>query len=644
MFYTSVVKMGNNIIHRYIKDGKRYQEIIKNFDYDLYVRSEYSRDALDVHKNHLKRYNFDNIYDMNQFINENGNDNVYGNTDPVTQFIAKTYPDEIKLTNDYVVLNFDIETEHGEGFIKYKDPHIIQVQEDKNEPIKMALGEFKKIDLNVHEYHVYDEEKKDWLLYENSCYAPQQLGFPDPNLALYQVMSVSLISSLENIIYVYGTKEFKGTHTIEGSDYTIRHIYCANEKELLVKFIQKWREIKPDILTGWNVEGFDVPYIINRIVRVLGKKFANMLSPFANESQNCIRERQKEDAVYYSISGITIYDYLSVYKKFSREKRESYKLDWIGKVEVDHQKISYDEYDNSLMKLWEYDYDKFILYNAIDTLIVNKLDKKLKFINLAITIAHITKSDLSDALGTIKIWDNMIYNLLRKRDIQIPPNIKQEKSKEFLGAFVKEPLLGRHGWTLTFDLTSLYPSIIRMLGMSPETLIDREIGNDFTANSDVRKVIKSNMDIVANIIMDGEFGTDNELSEDLYILKRFESADVNKIKSLDKNTMIYVLQELRRADEYYNSGHNHIHGVKTVLENVENFINMTTDLSWAKEKNVTVAGNGSTYDKSTEGVIPAAMTMLFNYRKLLKNKMKEEKKKLQLKIEELHKLESQLTS
>ena len=238
----------------------------------------------------------------------------------------------------------------------------------------------------------------------------------------------------------------------------------------------------------------------------------------------------------------------------------------------------------------------------------------------------------------------MIYNLLRKRDIQIPPNIKQEKSKEFLGAFVKEPLLGRHGWTLTFDLTSLYPSIIRMLGMSPETLIDREIGNDFTANSAVRKVIKSNMDIVANIIMDGEFGTDNELSEDLYILKRFESADVNKIKSLDKNTMIYVLQELRRADEYYNSGHNHIHGVKTVLENVENFINMATDLSWAKEKNVTVAGNGSTYDKSTEGVIPAAMTMLFNYRKLLKNKMKEEKKKLQLKIEELHKLESQLTS
>ena len=89
MFYTSVVKMGSNIIHRYIKDGQRYQDVIKNFEYDLYLKSEYSRDAVDVHKNTLKRYTFDNIYDMNQFVVENGNENVYGNTDPVSQGIAK---------------------------------------------------------------------------------------------------------------------------------------------------------------------------------------------------------------------------------------------------------------------------------------------------------------------------------------------------------------------------------------------------------------------------------------------------------------------------------------------------------------------------------------------------------------------------
>ena len=644
MFYTSVVKMGSNIIHRYIKDGKRHQDVIKNFEYDLYLRSEYSRDALDVHKNHSKRYVFDNIYDMNQFVIENGNENVYGNTDPVSQFIAKTYPDEIKLTNDYVVLNFDIETEHGEGFITYKDDYVIKVQETNKEPVKMTLGEFRKIDLNKYEYHVYDEERFDWMPFEKTCYAPKQLGFPDPNLALYQVMSVSLISSLENIIYVFGTKDFKGSRIIDGSEYTIQHIYCHNEKELLIRFIQKWREIKPDILTGWNVEGFDVPYIINRIVRVLGKKFANMLSPFSSESNNCIRERQKEEAVYYSIAGITIYDYLSVYKKFSREKQESYKLDWIGKVEVGHQKISYEEYDNSLMKLWEYDYDKFILYNAIDTLIVNKLDKKLKFINLAITIAHITKSDLSDALGTIKIWDNMIYNLLRRRDIQIPPNIKQEKSKEFLGAFVKDPLLGRHGWTLTFDLTSLYPSIIRMLGMSPETLVDREVGNDLSANAEIRTAIQRNIMTVSDIIEGNQYGTETALEYDIELTSTFTANIINDLKSLDKVSLSTILNQLRKADDYFNSGHNHIYGVKTVLDNVAEFIDMNTDLSWAKEKNVTVAGNGSTYDKSTEGVIPEAMTYLFNYRKTLKNKMKEEKKLLQKKIEELHRLEAQINS
>lgn len=643
MFYTSVVKMGNNIIHRYVQDGVRHQDVIKDFEYDLYLRSEYSNDSVDAHGYTLKKYTFNNIYDMSMFVNENGNKNVYGNTDPVSQFIAKTYPQEIKLTNDYVVLNFDLEVEHGSGFIKYKDHHDIKVVESLGgQSIGMTLGEFKQVDLNNHDYHIFDEEKKEWLVYDKTCYAPKQLGFPDPNLALYEVMSVSLISSTEDIIYVFGTKQFNGLKQIDGSDYVIHHVECVNERELLIKFIQKWREIKPDILTGWNVEGFDVPYVINRITRVLGKKFANMLSPFANESSSCIKEKQKDDAVYYSIAGITIYDYLSVYKKFSRGKQESYKLDWIGQVEVGHAKISYDEYDNSLMKLWEYDYDKFILYNAIDTLIVNKLDRKLKFINLAITIAHITKSDLSDSLGTIKIWDNIIYNLLRNKNIQIPPNIKKEKTKEFLGAFVKDPLFGRHGWILTFDLTSLYPSLIRMFGMSPETLVDREVGSDAFANMEERMTIKRNIESVENIINRKSFGDNTLLSEDLDLTVQFTSNHLDQLKSLDNVSIITVLDQLKSAEQFFDSGHNHIFGVSTVLDNINTFVNMEANLDWAKAKNVTVAGNGSTYDKSVNGVIPEAMTFLFNYRVQLKTQMKKEQKMLQLKLEELHKLESQL--
>lgn len=639
MFYTSVVQQGQNLIHRYIKNGKRHSEYIKDFEYDLYIKSDYSNDSMTVYNEPLKKYVFSNIQDMNSFIKENGQENVYGNTDPVSQFIAKTYPNTIKLTNDYVVLNFDLEVEHGSGIPKY----------EKNKNIRArVVGTYDEFDVEIQKVkeikqlvEVYDIERDDWIVFNESCYAPKSLGFPDPNLAIYEVMSVSLIASHDKNIYVFGTKDFTGDTKIHDSEYVINYTRCKDERELLIRFIQKWRDIKPDIITGWNIERFDVPYIINRITRVLGKKFTNMLSPYSQESTTCIKERQKEDAVYYSIAGINIYDYINIYKKFSRSKQESYRLDWIGAVEVNHKKVSFPEYDNSLMKLWEYDFNKFILYNAIDTLIVNKIEDKLKYINLAITIAHITKSDLSDATGTIKIWDNLIYNMLSKKNIQIPPHIKKEKGKGIIGAYVKDPLLGRHGWTLTFDLTSLYPSIIRQVGMSPETIRIREVGHDLMANREYRVNIMMNQEIVDDIISRGKFGNDDsDVTDEIMFASEYDDEMIDNLRKCTKNKLLKIRSGLNAADEYYNSGHPYIHGTKDVLENIDNMIEFETDLQWAKDNNLSVAGNGSAYDKSIEGVIPAAMTYLFNYRVELKSEMKKQKKKLQSKIEELHKLES----
>lgn len=181
-----------------------------------------------------------------------------------------------------------------------------------------------------------------------------------------------------------------------------------------------------------------------------------------------------------------------------------------------------------------------------------------------------------------------------------------------------------------------------MLGMSPETLIDREVGNDLTANADIRINIKYNIETVRDIIASKDFGDANTLDNDLVITDRFTKSDIEYLRMLSVSGLILVIKQLEEADKYFNSGHNYIYGVDNVLDNIANFVDMKTDLSWAKEKNVTVAGNGSTYDKSTEGVIPEAMTYLFNYRKSLKNKMKEEKKLLQKKIEELHRLEAQM--
>lgn len=643
-FYTSVVKVGNALFHRYIENGERKEQIINHFDYELFLQSEYSRDSVEVYGNSLKRYEFSTIADMNQFIQEIGKHNVYGNTDPVSQFISKAYPDEIKLTNDYVVLNFDIETEHGSGKEKYKGLHKVRGRyENTTQEFDLLLGEVKdhKIPLEL-----FDEEYKEWKKYEDSCYAPKSLGFPDPNLAKYEVLSVSLIDSRKDVIYVYGIKEYNGTKVLENEGFTIQYIHCNDEKELLVRFIQKWRSIKPDIVTGWNVDGFDIPYIINRIVRVLGKKYANMLSPCSAFYNNCIREKQVEDRVYYSIAGINIYDYLDIYKKFSRDKQESYKLDWIGKVEVGHQKISYDEFDNNLMKLWEYGYDKFVLYNAIDTLIVTKLDRKLKFINLAITISHITKSDLGDATGTIKPWDNTIYNLLGRRGVQIPPAVKKEKTKEFMGAYVKEPLYGRHGWTITVDATSLYPMIIIGYGMSPETLRIREVGSStYAVPNEVQQSTVNNLNYINNLIETNNrdiIVMNEDMTDYIKIDREYVTSELRKLDNAPVEYLKKLKDSIRTEYEYNDSGHPYIKGTKSVADNIVNTINMETDLSWSKELNYTVAGNGSAYDKSVKGVIPEAMTFLFNYRKSLKTQMKKQKSSLQGKIEELHKLEQQL--
>ena len=641
-FYTSVVKVGSNLFHRFIEDGERKEEIIEHFDYELYVKSDYSQDALDVYNNTLKHYKFDSISAMNEFIQEVGKQNVYGNTDPVSQFISKAYPEEIKLSNDYVVLNFDIETEHSTGKEKYKGFHKVNARyEGTEEEFVIRLGEVKD---HKNPLELFDTEKNEWILYENSCYAPKQLGFPDPNLAIYEVLSISLIDSRKDVIYVYGIKDYNGSSEIEGEGFSIQYVKCNDEKELLVRFIQKWRHMKPDILTGWNINGFDIPYIINRIVRVLGKKYANMLSPCSNISNNCIKERQVDDRIFYSIAGINIYDYLDIYKKFSRGKQESYKLDWIGKVEVGHQKIDFPEYDNNLMKLWEYGYDKFVLYNAIDTLIVTKLDRKLKFINLAITIAHITKSDLGDATGTIKPWDNIIYNLLGKRNVQIPPAIKKEKTKEFMGAYVKEPLYGRHGWTVTVDATSLYPMIIIGYNMSPETLRIREVGSNlFQVPDKIQQSTSNNLSTLNDLIFEAKDGENiNDITEYTLIDREYDASDMKQLQNLSESSLKKIKSSIIETYKQNDSGHPYIKGTKSVPDNVVNIINGDVDLSWAKEQNLSVAGNGSAYDKTTVGVIPEAMSYLFDYRKSLKGQMKDQNKILQQKIKELHELENSL--
>lgn len=629
MYYTSVTRIGNKIYHRYVDNGKRHMEIVENFEYELFLKSEYSDDSTSVYRENLKRHVFHTINDMNSFVNEVGSEIVYGNTDPVSQFIKKRYPDTILLEDGYVVLNYDIETEHAEGKVKYHLPHPVTVRDVETFTEKnIIVADIKNIN---YEFEIFDEEKQIWISYDDSCYAPKSLGFPEPNVAACEVLSISMIYD-DKYVYVLGTKEYEGTKSIDDSDYTIVYVKCANEKELLLKFINLWRQINPDFITGWNIDTFDTPYMINRITRVLGKKAANMLSPFSAYSDKCIVERQKEDRLTYGISGITSFDYMKLYQKFTRDKKENYKLDYIGEIEIGHKKISYEEFDNSLMKLWEYGYEKFVMYNAVDSLIVNKLNDKLKFISLAITIAHISKSDTSDALGTVKPWDNIIYNMLSKKGLQIIPMQYKSKGAEFLGAFVKIPILGRHGWVITVDATSLYPMIIIMFNISPETLVHREIGSDISANSSNILLAKELLDnIEYRIERDPDIHTSesDDHGVSLEDIDPINTSLSKEISNLSINQLNKLAEDARKFISHNSSGHEYIKGVKTVAENIEATIDMKHDLSFAKELNVSVAGNGSTYRLDIDGVLPQAMQNLFNYRKSLKTEMKEKAKLLQ---------------
>lgn len=293
-------------------------------------------------------------------------------------------------------------------------------------------------------------------------------GFPEPDVAKEVIMSICIkVFGGESICF-----DTKPDPEVPG----IRYIQCADEIDLLIRFMATFRAIAPHFMTGWNVYGFDVPYLVNRINNVIGPNAANDLSIFTKASANCIQScHSKEGTDSYKILGLTVLDYQELYKKFHPDKQESYALAFIADVEEVGEKVTYEEYGNSLMRLYRENHKKFIHYNDVDNQLVELLDKKLQFIQLAVAIAMLTKSRYSDATGTVKIWDNLIYHMCLADGVVVPPN-KRVSKVDNAGGFVREPRPGLHRWPVIFDLTSLYPSIARMLNLSPETQCSEPMG------------------------------------------------------------------------------------------------------------------------------------------------------------------------
>ena len=288
-------------------------------------------------------------------------------------------------------------------------------------------------------------------------------GFPSVEECQEEILCITMKNLITKDVITWGTREFTATDT----EYRV----FWKEQEMLENFHTWWTENTPDIITGWNCNLYDIPYICRRLERVLGEKWKKSLSPW-----NRIMEREfithGRKQLAYEIGGVTILDYLDLYKKFTYSAQESYRLDHIAFVELGQNKVDHSEYEN-FKDFYTKDWQKFVEYNIVDVELVDRLEDKMKLIELALTLAYDAKVNLGDVYSQVRMWDTLIYNDLDKRNIVVPPKPTSKKDEQYAGAYVKEPTPGMYEWVVSFDLNSLYPHLIMQYNISPETLVER---------------------------------------------------------------------------------------------------------------------------------------------------------------------------
>ena len=287
-------------------------------------------------------------------------------------------------------------------------------------------------------------------------------GFPDVENPTEEILAITVKNQSNKQIITWGTGEFKTDRT------DVTYIRCRSEKELMREFFEFWIKNYPDIITGWNTKFFDLPYLINRIRNVVGDKVIKKLSPWSLIERKEIVVRGRTQTAY-ELFGITMLDYLDLYKKFIPTKQESYRLDYIGKVELGKGK---DEMPYDTFREWyTKDFQSFIDYNIQDVEIVDGLEDKLGLIELVLTMAYDAKVNYIDVFSQVRMWDIIIYDYLRKQNIIVPPRLENVKEEKYEGAYVKEPLTGMHKWVVSFDINSLYPHLIMQFNISPEKIV-----------------------------------------------------------------------------------------------------------------------------------------------------------------------------
>ena len=287
-------------------------------------------------------------------------------------------------------------------------------------------------------------------------------GFPDVEACQEEMLCITIKDFNSKKIITWGTREATSEH-----EYRV----FWKEHEMLEDFIAWWVENTPDIITGWNCNLYDIPYICRRVQKILGEKWMKSLSPWkiVRDREIVIRGRKN---LAYNLVGVNILDYLDLYQKFTYTKQESYRLDYIAHIELGDAKLDHSQYEN-FKDFYTSDWQKFVEYNIHDVELVDQLEDKMKLVELCVAMAYDAKVNFEDVYSQVKVWDTLIYNDLAKRNIVVPPRITTRKDDKYAGAYVKEPVPGIYDWVVSFDLNSLYPHLIMQYNISPETLVER---------------------------------------------------------------------------------------------------------------------------------------------------------------------------
>lgn len=493
-FYTNVKQLGNNIYVRGYEDGVSFKDKVE-YRPTLYLRSPEKTKYKTLQGEYLKPINPGNIWETRKFIEQYkdvDNFQIYGDISPVNQYISDNYPEE------------NIE-----------------------------------FDINKIKIYIIDIET-------TSTY-----GFPNVEEVREEILLITIQDFATKKTYTWGSRPF--TETVENNTY----VECSNEIELLERFIQFWESDYPEIISGFNCEFFDIPYLLRRIATVMSESDAKRLSVWKNIRERKVRvEKTNREEYVYDIAGLSCLDFISLFKKFSGIKLENNRLETVAQEVLGETKLDHSQYE-TFSEFYTNDFNTFTRYNIKDCELVSKLEESLGLIGLALAMAFDTRVNFEDVFFQSRMWDSIIYNFLKRNNICIPQREETTlKTEKFKGAYVKDTQVGKFNYIVTYDINSLYPSIIRTFNISPETLVQQR-----------------NLKVSVDSILTEEFTNDTDHSvcaNGSMYTKSFQGFLPKLMEKLYNDRVIYKKMMLAAKAEYEKNPSEEIKKKINVYNNYQN--------------------------------------------------------------------------